>query len=364
MPDQDFNIKVVTTADTTGIRQTEAELKKLQQQQATFAETARRQAATTPSEQAAQTGSNLTRSFSAAAGFGYIVARVINGIAEETNKVTAELDKQGGHLVDLAHKWTDMAKSATNAEDIGKIAASGVKELDAMTASINKANQAELTLGQSMVDTLVKAFKNTKDAIGPNEELQNNLVQGLAQIKQQMILQQKEAIELGREYEKTFEENKAKPLRDALEGLSKDIREAKAEQDKLNVSTEGGINRYNELAKKVANSRDQIDKLARADQDRQAADKAREKAAAKNAEDEQSFIKGAVGTSSPQVQRALQQEEAARQAEAVGDSRGADMFRRSSEAFQRGMTGDQQSEFEQLKTAIEQQTAWMKSVWQ
>ncbi len=45
MPDQDFNIKVVTTADTTGIRQTEAELTKLQRQQATFTETARRQQA-------------------------------------------------------------------------------------------------------------------------------------------------------------------------------------------------------------------------------------------------------------------------------------------------------------------------------
>ncbi len=45
MADQDFNIKVVTTADTTGIRQTEAELEKLKRQQATFAETARRQAA-------------------------------------------------------------------------------------------------------------------------------------------------------------------------------------------------------------------------------------------------------------------------------------------------------------------------------
>src|SRR5258708_27890669 len=102
MADQDFKIKVVTTADTSGIRQVSAGLTQIQQQQKAAA------------EQAKSCVPNFNASFASGAGFGYIVARVITGIAQETIKVTEELDKQGEHLVDLSQKWTEMAKAATS----------------------------------------------------------------------------------------------------------------------------------------------------------------------------------------------------------------------------------------------------------
>jgi hypothetical protein len=81
--------------------------------------------------------------------------------------------------------------------------------------------------------------------------------------------------------------------------------------------------------------------------------KAREKAAEKKEREEQSFAEGAFKTAAPQVQRALEQEIAARRAEAGGDQRSADLFRKSEEAFKRGMTGDQQSEFDQLSKVLD-----------
>ncbi len=76
------------------------------------------------------------------------------------------------------------------------------------------------------------------------------------------------------------------------------------------------------------------------------------KAAEKRARSEESFIKGAVESTGPQVQAALRNEEAARRAAAAGDERGAELFRKSSEGIQRGMTGAQSEEFNQLKAEM------------
>ncbi len=370
MPDQDFNIKVITTADTTGLRQTRDEIEKTNQ----AAQKARQDAgaaalfarvppggaqpgATTPAENAP---ANLTRGFISAAGFGYIVARVINGIAEETNKVTAELDKQGGHLVDLEHKWTDMAKAATSSEDIAKIAASGTKEIEALGKAITKAANPDVSIGASIVDNLVKRFKNlgreTEDALGPNEELAQALLQGLALDQQAMIDLNARAIELGRTFQASFEKRQAEPLADALSEVADEMAKAKNEQDALTGSmlkTQGGIERYNQLAVTLANLTRQTDLLTQADGRRQRQAEAADKARAKAAADEDSFIKGAVKGADPNVQRVLQNEEAARQAQAAGRGNEADAFTKTAEAFKRGLGPSQLEELAGLETAIQ-----------
>ncbi len=119
MADQDFNIKVVTTADTTGIRQTSAELDKLKQQQATFAETARRQAAAAAakpgpvSETAGVTGT--------AVGLGTIVTLL-----------TASLSKWK-QFNDEQDKWVEgMIKSQEKSRELGLAVAD---MLDAMKSA-------------------------------------------------------------------------------------------------------------------------------------------------------------------------------------------------------------------------------------
>ncbi len=370
MADQDFNIKVVTTADTSGIKQTSAEFEKLKQQ----AEKARQDAgaaalfARVPPGGSAQSqgtpgdpvNTNLTRGFISAAGFGYIVARVINGIAEETNKVTAELDKQGEHLVDLSQKWTDMAKAATSSEDIAKIAASGAKEIDELGKAIIKAANPDVSIGATIVDNLVKRFMNlgkeTEDAMGPNEELAQALLQGLAQDQQAMIELNAHAIELGRTFEDSFAKRQAEPLADALADVAKEMDKAKTEQDALTgamLRTKGGIDRYNELSSTLANLTRQTDLLTAADVRRQRQAEAADKARAKAAAAEDSFIKGAVGTADPNVQRVLQNEEAARRAQAEGRGNEADAFTKTAEAFKRGLGPSQLEELAGLESAIQ-----------
>ncbi len=340
MADQDFNIKVVTTADTTGIQKTSAGFKQIQQDEAKA------------NESAGQLASSQTRGFISASGFGYIVARVINGIAEETNKVTAELDKQGAHVVELGQKWADMARAATSAEDVAKIAASGAKEIDALGKAITKAATPDFSVGQTVVDSLVKAFKNTKDAMGPNEQLAEELFKGLQQDQQQLIAMNARAIELGRTFQAAFDKRQAEPLADALTEVADEMAKAKKEQDGLTgamLRTKGGIDRYNELAVILANLTRQTDLLTQADTRRQRQAEAANKAAEKELSAKRDFETKALESSSPQAQAILRNEEAARRARASGDERGADLFQKTADQLFRSATPNQRAEVEQLR---------------
>ncbi len=359
MPDQDFNIKVVTTADTSGLQKTREEIQRVNEAaqkarqdagaKALFAAEDARKAGTPTTSDAAPT--SLTRSFSAAAAFGYIVARVINGIAQETNKVTAELDKQGEHLVDLEHKWTDMAKAATSAEDVAKIAASGTKEIDALGKAIQKAANPDLSIGATMVDSLVKAFKNTKDAMGPNEQLAQELFKGLQQDQEQLIQMNAHAIELGRTFQDAFDKRKTEPLSDALANVADEMSKAKNEQDGLTgamLRTKAGIDRYNELAVILANLTRQTDLLMQADARRERALEAANRAAEKELSQRRSFEEDALKSASPQAKAILRNEEAARKARAAGDERTSDLFQKTADRLKQSATPDQQSEASQL----------------
>ncbi len=106
MADQDFNIKVVTTADTTGIKQTSAELDKLKTQQATFAETARRQAAAAAAKPAQV--SDTAGVTGTAVGLGTIVTLL-----------TAALSKWK-QFNDEQDKWVEgMIKSQEKSRELG-----------------------------------------------------------------------------------------------------------------------------------------------------------------------------------------------------------------------------------------------------
>ncbi len=343
MADQDFNIKVVTTADTTGIRQTSAGFKQIQQDQEKA------------SQSAAQLVSSQARGFIGAGSFGYIVARVINGIAEETNKVTAELDKQGAHLVELSQKWTDMAKAATSSEDVAKIAASGAKEIEALGKAITNAATPDFSIGQTVVDNLIKRFMNlgreTEDALGPNEELAKALFDGLALDQQKLIEINANAIELGRTFQKAFEKRQAEPLADALAEVADEMAKAKNEQDALTgamLKTQAGIDQYNKLSVTLGNLTRQTDLLTASDSRRQRQAEATARAAEKKASDQRQFEQSALESASPQAKAILRNEEAARQARAAGDERSADLFQKSAEQFRRSASPDQQSEALQL----------------
>ncbi len=145
MADQDFNIKVVTTADTTGIRQTEAELTKLQRQQATFAETARRQqAAAIAAAKPAPAVSETVGVTGTAVGLGTIVT-LLTASLSKWRDFNAEQDK-----------WVDgMIKSQEKSRELGLAVAD---MLDAMKS----AERIETEPLQDSFDRLTQKVKVLK----------------------------------------------------------------------------------------------------------------------------------------------------------------------------------------------------------
>lgn len=120
MADQDFNIKVVTTADTTGLRQTSQELDKLETQQATFAETARRQAAAT-----ATTKPPLTDNVGfagAAVGVGTIVT-VLTAAINKWKEFNAEQDRWIDGMIKAEAKARELGEAILDMQDKARSAA-------------------------------------------------------------------------------------------------------------------------------------------------------------------------------------------------------------------------------------------------
>ena len=135
MPDQDFNIKVVTTADTSGIRQTSDALKNLQQQQTDFlkggpaqtgvekfiaAQQAAKAAAVAATPDAA-VGTGLTGT---ALGFGtivYALTRAVRAMQEfnvEQNRIVDGMIKAEEHSRELGLAIADTFEAMKSAERI------------------------------------------------------------------------------------------------------------------------------------------------------------------------------------------------------------------------------------------------------
>jgi DNA polymerase III delta prime subunit len=144
---------------------------------------------------------------------------------------------------------------------------------------------------------------------------------------------------------------KTEPLEASFDRLTHKAQVLKTE---LKLAFEAG--EYEDAKKLIAALRvteAQVDRVTSAIERKAAASKRAgeeaERAADKEARSQESFLKGAVTSTGPQVQAALRNEEAARRAAAAGDEVSAEQFRRSSEQIQRGMTGSQSEEFKQLK---------------
>lgn len=265
MADQDFNIKVVTTADTTGIQQTSRQLEQLKNQQVAFAETAKRQAAVAAVKPTEVSATGVT---GGAIGIGAIVTLL-------------------GTVISKYKAFED--------------------EQDKIIERMEKARVKTYELGLEVADTLEAMKSVERIDTEPLDVSFDRLTNRVRVLKTELKL----AFESG-----AFEDSKR---------LIAQLRVVEAQVDRVTAA----IDREKQKTEQAAD--------------------AAEKLANKTARSDESFIKGAVQTAGPQVQRALLQEDAARRAEAAGDQRGADLFRKSSEQFQRSMTPAQSEEFKQLK---------------
>ncbi len=197
MADQDFKINIVTLADLTGIKLTQQQLEALQtaaangNKQAIDAlkkvELAQRGAEQAAKDQAQAQYQGLRSTAYYGLIIGGVVAKAIGDIAREQDSVTKELDKQGAALVKNVQLWQKLAESAKGPADIAGVGEKALAQIDQIQDKFKDANNEVLTLGQTMIDTLVSGFKNAftfggdPNAKGPFAALQDEKLKGLMQ---------------------------------------------------------------------------------------------------------------------------------------------------------------------------------------
>ncbi len=165
MPDQDFNIKVVTTADTSGLQKTREEMQKLRQDAGAAALFARippgGQPPSTPTTTAQSDATGTSSSIGRAGGFlvAGVIYEMINGLkkaSEEIIKISDQLDKQGAQLVANAQKITQAATAVKDESDALKVSDAVLKDIASTQKTVTDLVKEEIGPWATISDYLQK----------------------------------------------------------------------------------------------------------------------------------------------------------------------------------------------------------------
>lgn len=364
MADQDFNVKVITTADLRGIKETEAGLKRLSIDEANrlgrLASERRRALRSALSEvpdelkssapsvveeiekiapatlfsginiaKARQeatflarelaTGVPTTRTLSSLLGAlgPYIAGAVVAGFAlnkaltanaERQLAINRELDSQLTKVTDLSQKWSAAAKGARSYEDVLKLTTQIIPVLDEAGNKFREFQNKGISAWKQLSDLFTAGIPGAGKVFENSFQTQANV---LAENAQRLRDSAIAATKLGLAYKSAFDAEKVKPLDEAVGDLTKKI------QYHLNLAKQLGpknIESYNteirlaEMYKNELLEISQIQKEARQDL---------EKAA-------------------PQVKSILNNEQAAAVARKQGREREADQYQKAAEDFKKG----------------------------
>jgi hypothetical protein len=286
MADKDFEIKVRTTADTSGIKETEAGLDRITRRQAEAA-----------AKWAASPLNPANRPVTAGGGIAAL------GGAAPAPAAAARVS-EAGLFGGLAAGLTAGAVTAA---------------FTAVISGVQKLNE-EL---DKQADMAIKTMERVR-------ELQ-------------------EAFRESTEWAEKFGRIRRLPLTDEIKSLEYELIRLKTEQSLVNQSTEDGVRsaiKYQQQIDSVTAALEGAKKKEKDLKDEQAKRHAAERERA--FVEEPKFLTRAFVSATPQARAILEQEAAARKAQAEGDSRSADLFRKSEEAFKRGATPEQRAEAEQL----------------
>jgi len=340
MADQDFNIKVVTTADTSGLQKTSVEMQKIREQQEKLRQDAGAAAlfARIPPGGAAPAGltkenaeisDRIGRSFERmaihAVGIGAIYAAInaIKETAAEINKITDSLDKQGELLIENSRHLIQQSKFAKDDADVLKIAEDAMKNIAAQHKTVEETQKKELSLAQKIADAVT---------VGPTLGAKPNQ-QLLDEERAQALRNESAARQIGiaavraAEFEK--ERVAALSTADAIERLNQKIKEQQDLQSKH--YQQGDIQGYVEASEAIKEYEKQLDNATKAHQK------------------EQDAVDKTVSQSSPGVQAVLKNEQAARQALTEGREKDADMFSKSAQQFERGLDPQKKAELDAIR---------------
>ncbi len=357
MADQDFNIKVVTTADTSGIRQTSDELKKLRAESLRSALTPVPEGlggpaaakiapkvypklavpipAVTDEEANAfgQSFSNkishgLTRFIGHALGIGAILEFVssLKSASEEIAKVAESLNKQGEELVKHVQLYDQEARHAKDTGDALKISAATLKEMEETQKTFNDVSQKEIGWAAKMSDYLQVQLLARQKIAGIGDYEAAHQVEVETALDQAMTARQKGMQEI-------FSAEKAinRTTQERIEILNREI--TVEEQHRViaaqNTDPGGYVKAFNNLARLRKELEDVLKLEAQREQLRGKTEK---------------YIEG----SDPQVKAILANEAAMFKAREEGRGRDADLYERSAQRFRASATPQQLAEVSKI----------------
>jgi len=298
MADQDFQIQIRTLADTYGIKQVQTELDKLGEQQRKLEAAAARgapiakdllagkpaggesdpkkakEAEKDAEDSGRRIGEILGRFAGAAVLFG--IVRNVEQVAEELQKISVELDKQGSKLTENADKYLSIARAATSQEEVIKAAESAMGDVRAAHERVIEAQGQELTLYQKITDTIYHGVVNAltpwgkaaEDAGKISQKAHDVAVEGQERLLSIAEQNARAAIRTGQLFEQAFERRKAEPLSEALTELTGKIESLTAKQKALDPASKSYVKDWIDAGKQISDAEKQITALIRLDRDR------------------------------------------------------------------------------------------------
>jgi len=310
MPDQDFKINVITTYDGGGLRKlsddidsVEARTRKISPANLAFVQAGggvpippelltepglpfEKTAEETEkaAEGAAHFGQNLTRARQEAiilarelatgvpttrtlsslmgalgyqiAGVSLIAGALYKGAAlyvEYQQRINSELDQQLTKLTANAEKWRDIARATLKPEDVAKVAAAALPELEAAQAKMNQIQNQGITGFKAVIDSMVSGATFGGTIFAHLADLQASRDAEQVERLRQLTLGN---IKLGEETEKSFAAKKLEPTSKAIDEIVSKINKLKLAQE--GAFKLGDIVNFVDIGKQIANQEAQL----------------------------------------------------------------------------------------------------------
>ncbi len=349
MADQDFNIKVVTTADTSGIAKTTDEIRKLRQEALRSALTPVPEGlggtATTakapefPKKSEAQLllsraeelfGLSRRLQLLAAGAViagGYKFVSDLRAAATEIEKISVELGKQGGQIVSNAQKFAEMSRFARDNADIIKIGEGALNGVEQAQARLLEAAGKELSTWQKIQDVWTSGFDVFSRGVARPQADALKLQQAMAAQNYEMArMSAIQAIASAKIAE-------ARHATQTYEQTIKELTDRMKEQQTLANThwQQKDVESYLVAASAAEKYKKEIESVEAA------RDKAMGKAA-KEANAADSQVKAIIGN-----------EQAAAKARAEGRDKDADMYQKSADQYRKSATEEQRAQADALE---------------
>lgn len=323
MAEQDFNIRIRTTADTSGIRQTQIALDNLTKEQKEYLDQVGRRA------YEAGRAIRVALGGAAIAG-GYKFITEINSAAAAIEKISKEIDKQGEQLIRNVQSTAELAKFATTNSDVLKVGEQALKGVEASHKKLLDSAAQELSLWEKAADVWASGFR----AEGPIAAAKRLAFE---QAQQSYAMERQAAIHDIIAAQRDADALAVKDYTQQVEFLTDKIKEQEATQRRVGVQH---IEDYLKAGVAAENYRKILNGIVH-EHEREAA--AADKSAQKNQAAAESFAKGAVTSADINVQAALRNEAEARR---TGDP----LFQKAAEQYKRGFSQQQREEYEGLSS--------------